>query len=107
MDADEATSSALTHPTTSDDKTVTSTDALQDLRNQLDKAHAEIARLLKEGSEQGLRQRKTDAVNEDVRERATTGTTGLGVQQQPIEGVPVQVVAALCLLSFLLAYIFF
>ncbi|KAI9785739.1 MAG: phosphatidylinositol-binding protein scs2 [Geoglossum umbratile] len=106
-DTAEATSSAPIHLAASDDKTVTSTDAIQDLRSKLEKAHAEIARLLRERSEQGPRQRKTDGVNEDVRERATAGTTALGVQQQPIEGVSVQVVAALCLLSFLLAYIFF
>jgi hypothetical protein len=31
----------------------------------------------------------------------------MGVQTPPSEGVPVQIVAALCLLSFLLAYFFF
>jgi hypothetical protein len=31
----------------------------------------------------------------------------MGVQQQPAEGVPVPIVAALCLLTFLLAYFFF
>ncbi|KAI9771295.1 MAG: phosphatidylinositol-binding protein scs2 [Geoglossum simile] len=106
-DAVGATSSAPPQPATSNDKTVTSTDALQDLRSKLEKAHAEIARLLQERTEQGLRQRKTDVVNEDVKGDATTGAAGLGVQQQPIEGVQVQIVAALCLLSFLLAYIFF
>ncbi|KAH0543860.1 hypothetical protein FGG08_001899 [Glutinoglossum americanum] len=103
----EAAPSTANPTTSSDDKTVTSTDTVQDLRNQLEKAHAEIARLLNEKSGQGLRQRKTDAVNQDVRERVTAGTAGLGVQQQPIEGVSVQIVAALCLLSFLLAYLFF
>jgi len=107
VDAGEATSSAPAQPGTSDDKTVTSADALQDLRSKLEKAHAEIARLLKERSEQGLRQRKTDVANEGVREHATAGTAGLSVQRQSIEGVPVKVVFALCLLSFLLAYIFF
>ncbi|KAH0565944.1 hypothetical protein GP486_000665 [Trichoglossum hirsutum] len=97
----EATSSAF------DDKTLTSNDNVQGLRNQLEKAHAEITRLLKEKSEQGLRQRKTDAVNQGAQERVTTETADLGVQQQSVEGVPVQVVAALCLLSFLLAYLFF
>ena len=82
----------------------TSTD---DVRNQLAQAKATIAKLTQQVEEQGLRQRKTDAVNQDARERITTGTTGLGVQQQPAEGVPVQIVAALCLLSFLLAYFLF
>ncbi|KAL8704092.1 MAG: hypothetical protein Q9201_002753 [Fulgogasparrea decipioides] len=78
-----------------------------DLRAQLADATATISRLKQQAEEQGLRQRKGDAVNQDARERITTGTTGMGVQQQPADGVPVQVVAALCLLSFLLAYFFF
>ncbi|KAI4223959.1 MAG: hypothetical protein L6R36_005032 [Xanthoria steineri] len=79
----------------------------EDLRAQLADAKATISRLTQQAKEQGLRQRKADAVNQDSRERITTGTTGMGVQQQPADGVPVQLVAALCLLSFLLAYFFF
>ena len=79
----------------------------EDLRAQLAQAKATITRLTHQNEEQGLRQRKADAVNQDSRERITTGTTGMGVQQQPAEGVPVQIVAALCLLSFLLAYFLF
>lgn len=79
----------------------------EDLRAQLANAEAEISRLTRQNEEQGLRQRKSDAVNQDSRERITTGATGMGIQQQPAGGVPVQIVAALCLLSFLLAYIFF
>lgn len=75
--------------------------------SQLAQAKSTIARLTSQNEEQGLRQRKSDAVNQDARERITTGTTGMGVQQQPADGVPVQIVAALCLLSFLLAYFFF
>ncbi|KAL9132486.1 MAG: hypothetical protein Q9175_006345 [Cornicularia normoerica] len=78
-----------------------------DVRAQLAQAKATIARMTQQSEEQGLRQRKTDAVNQDSRERITTGTTGMGVQQQPADGVPVQIVAALCLLSFLLAYFLF
>ncbi|KAL8972994.1 MAG: hypothetical protein Q9183_000246 [Haloplaca sp. 2 TL-2023] len=78
-----------------------------ELRTQLADANATISRLKQQAEEQGLRQRKSDAVNQDARERITTGTTGMGVQQQPADGVPVQIVAALCLLSFLLAYFFF
>ena len=78
-----------------------------DLRAQLDQAKARIAQLSQASEEQGLRLRKTDAVNQDSRERITTGTTGMGIQQQPADGVPVQIVAALCLLSFLLAYFLF
>jgi hypothetical protein len=79
----------------------------EDLQAQLTQAKATILRLTQQNEEQGLRQRKTDAVNQDSRERITTGTTGMGVQQQPGDGVPVQIVAALCLLSFLLAYFLF
>ena len=78
-----------------------------DVRQQLADAKATIARLTDQAQEQVLRQRKSDAVNQDSKERITTGTTGMGVQQQPADGVPVQIVAALCLLSFLLAYFFF
>ena len=79
----------------------------EDLKAQLAEAKATISSLTQQTEAQGLRQRKSDAVNQDSRERITTGTTGMGVQQQPAEGVPVQIVAALCLLSFLLAYMFF
>ncbi|MCJ1369495.1 phosphatidylinositol-binding protein scs2 [Loxospora ochrophaea] len=77
------------------------------LQRELAEARAEIKNLRQNAEEQGLRQRKSDSVNQDSRERITTGTTGMGVQQQPADGVPVQIVAALCLLSFLLAYFFF
>ncbi|KAL2059120.1 hypothetical protein ABVK25_000412 [Lepraria finkii] len=79
----------------------------EDLQAQLAQAKATILRLTQQNEEQVLRQRKTDAVNQDFRERITTGTTGMGVQKQPGDGVPVQIVAALCLLSFLLAYFLF
>lgn len=79
----------------------------EDIKAQLAQAKATILRLTQQNEEQGLRQRKTDAVNQDSRERITTGTTGMGIQQQPADGVPVQIVAALCLLSFLLAYFLF
>ena len=92
-----ATSAALAAVPTSGD----------DLRAQLAQAKATIARLTQQNEEQGLKQRKAEAVNQDSRERITSGTTGMGVQQQPGDGVPVQIVAALCLLSFLLAYFLF
>ncbi|KAL8972325.1 MAG: hypothetical protein Q9197_002834 [Variospora fuerteventurae] len=79
----------------------------EELRAQLANAKAEISRLTQRDEQQSLRQRKSDAVNQDVRERIATGSTGMGILQQPAEGVPVQIVAALCLLSFLLAYYFF
>ncbi|MCJ1259812.1 phosphatidylinositol-binding protein scs2 [Lignoscripta atroalba] len=79
----------------------------EDVQRQLAEARATIAKLRQQAEDQVLRLRKSDAVNQDSRERISTGTTGMGVQQQPSEGVPVQIVAALCLLSFLLAYFFF
>ena len=91
-----ASSAASAVPTSSDD-----------LHTQLAQAKVTIAKMTQQAEEQGLRQRKVDAINQDSRERITTGTTGMGVQQQPAEGVPVQIVAALCLLSFLLAYFLF
>ena len=80
----------------------------EDVRAQLAEARATITKLRQQAEEQVLRQRKNDAVLQDSRERITTGTTGMGVLQQPAPtGVPVQIVAALCLLSFLLAYFLF
>ena len=78
-----------------------------DTKAQLAQARDQNQALKSQVEEQGLKQRKTDAVNQDSRERITTGTTGMGIQQQPADGVPVQIVAALCLLSFLLAYFLF
>ena len=77
------------------------------MKAQLESAKATIARLTQQAEEQGLRQRKSDAVNQDSKERITTGTTGMGVQKRPASGVPVQVVAGLCLICFLIAYFFF
>ena len=79
----------------------------EQLQDQLSKANDTIQSLRKQAEEQVLRQRKSDAISQDSKERITTGTTGMGVQQQPADGVPVQIVAALCLLSFLLAYFLF
>jgi len=79
----------------------------EDFKSQLEEAKATISRLRQQVEEQGLRQRKSDAVNQDSKERITTGTTGLGVQQPPANGVSVQIVAGLCLLCFLVAYLFF
>ncbi|KAL8907891.1 MAG: hypothetical protein Q9207_001128 [Kuettlingeria erythrocarpa] len=62
----------------------------EDLRAQLANAKVEISRLTSQNEEQGLRQRKSDAVNHDSRERITTGSTGIGIQQQPADGVPGQ-----------------
>ncbi|KAK0720903.1 PapD-like protein [Lasiosphaeris hirsuta] len=80
-------------------------DTTQDLKESLAKAEAQIA-LLKEQAESGLKQRKpTTAV---VEEKITTAGHALAqAGRQGTEGVPVQIVAILCLISFLLAYFFF
>lgn len=76
-----------------------------EVREQLSDALAQIQRLKNQLSEQGsLRQRKVDG-GSSSKEAST-------LQQQIAQpaaevGVPVQIVAALCLLSFLLAYFFF
>ncbi|KAI9829771.1 MAG: hypothetical protein M1819_006008 [Sarea resinae] len=92
----QSASFANSMPTTSDD-----------LKAQLADAKATISKLRQQSEEQGLRQRKSNAVNQDSRERIAAGTTGMGIQSHSADGVPVQIVAALCLLSFLLAYFFF
>lgn len=74
-----------------------------DLQAQLADAKATISDLRKrlEDSTSGLRQRKT-GTGEDSKQQLATA-----LQQAPAGGVSVQIVAALCLLSFLLAYFLF
>jgi hypothetical protein len=72
----------------------------EDLKAQLAQAQATIALY---GQEGGLRMRKVVGATGD----STTLTTDVGARQATSEGVPVQIVALLCLLSFLLAYLFF
>ncbi|KAJ5231586.1 uncharacterized protein N7469_006174 [Penicillium citrinum] len=72
-----------------------------DLKAQLAEANAQIQRLKDRLADQGLRQRKTGG---DAKAAPAT------MQQshaQTESGVPVQMVAGLCLLSFLIAYFFF
>ncbi|KAI9930851.1 hypothetical protein ASPWEDRAFT_98998 [Aspergillus wentii DTO 134E9] len=74
-----------------------------DLKAQLSEANSQIQKLQEKLAE-GLRQRKTGG------DTAKVPTPPLAQQQhtQSSEsGVPVQVVAGLCLLSFLIAYFFF
>lgn len=68
-----------------------------ELKTKLGQAESQLAAL----KDSGLRQRKVPGSNEK--------TVGQVAQQvkQTVEGVPVQIVALLCLLSFLLAYFFF
>ncbi|GME28060.1 Major sperm protein [Neofusicoccum parvum] len=75
----------------------------EELKAQLQEARATIERLEKQVAQGGLRQRKGEGVNSKDKAQ----TSSLAVQQAPAGGVPVQIVAGLCLFSFLLAYFFF
>ncbi|PQE27587.1 msp domain-containing protein [Rutstroemia sp. NJR-2017a BBW] len=73
--------------------------SVEELKAELAQARKTIASYAEQG---GLRMRKVvngETSNETVNE--------LAIKMQGTEGVPVQIVAALCLLSFLLAYLFF
>jgi len=73
----------------------------EELKVQLAEARAQLASLSQEG---GLRMRKAVGANPDD---SIATTANLAAKQATSEGVPIQIVAALCLLSFLLAYFFF
>jgi hypothetical protein len=75
-----------------------------DLQRKLDEAQATIAQLKNQAAEQtGLRQRKAGA---DTTSSNTMGAAAT-LQTNPSGGVPVQIVALLCLICFLIAYMFF
>ena len=77
----------------------------EQLEERLNDANATIMRLKEQVQDQpGLRQRRGDA-GTDTRD-ANVNQPALAMQQAP-NGVPVPITAALCLLSFLLAYFFF
>jgi hypothetical protein len=73
----------------------------EDLSAQLAEAKAQIQNLRDRLADQGLRQRKIGGETEK------SATPALQQQQSVEPGVPVQMVAGLCLLSFLIAYFFF
>ena len=73
----------------------TSTD---DVKQQLAAAKAQIAKLTEQLSDSGLRQRKVQEAGDKMQQI---------MPQNGDTGVPLQMVAGLCLLSFLLAYFFF
>lgn len=83
----------------------TSDASYDELKSQLAKAEATIANLKSEATS-GLRQRKAE-VAEASEKVAAKGQELAQAVRQGTEGVPVQIVAGLCLLSFLLAYFFF
>lgn len=68
-----------------------------ELKHKLVQAEAQLANL----KDSGLRQRKVPGTKEKTVEQVAQQV------KQTVEGVPVQIVALLCLLSFLLAYFFF
>jgi hypothetical protein len=70
----------------------------EELKQQLVDAKAQISKLTSQLNDPQLRQRKVQEASEKMQ---------TVVQQTGETGVPVQVVAGLCLLSFLLAYFFF
>lgn len=72
----------------------------EELKAQLEKAQGTIAQLKQDQG--GLRQRKGGASEE----KSATAQAAQQVRQGT-EGVPVQMTAILCLVSFLLAYLFF
>jgi hypothetical protein len=73
-----------------------------ELKTQLSEANAQIQKLKERLADQGLRQRKIGGENEK------SASTMQQQQVQPVAaGVPLQIVAGLCLLSFLIAYFFF
>ena len=70
----------------------------EELQQQLAAAKAQISRLSSQISDPQVRQRKVQEASEKMQ---------TVVQQSNESGVPVQIVAGLCLLSFLIAYLFF
>jgi len=75
----------------------------EDLQRQLEAANAKVQALQEQVTE-GLRQRKI--VGSAAEEKKMKGNIQQQ-QAQPVGGVPVQIVAVLCLICFLIAYFFF
>ena len=71
----------------------------EELKNRLSQAEVQLANL----KDSGLRQRNVKTASGD--EKKPAGAVAQAIKQP--DGVPVQMVAILCLLSFLLAYFFF
>lgn len=102
----DAESSTLAETATSTATGEPKSDFSENVKEQLSDALAQIQKLKAQLAEQtGLRQRKVDGGDQS----AKRGNTLQQQLAQPTTemGVPVQIVAALCLLSFLLAYFFF
>ncbi|OAQ61553.1 major sperm protein [Pochonia chlamydosporia 170] len=97
-DKSERPKSAVSHAATTVSETAQMT--YEELKNKLAQAEAQLLNL----KDSGLRQRNVKSAASD--EKTRSGNTAQAVKQQP-DGVSVQIVALLCLLSFLLAYFFF
>lgn len=80
-------------------------DTVEEVKAKLAKAEETIAQLRNEAAS-GLRQR-TNAKKDDNSPSASTPSQTATATRQGTEGVPVKIVALLCLVSFLLAYFLF
>lgn len=69
-----------------------------EMKQQLSAANAQISKLTSQLQDPQVRQRKVQEASEKMQ---------TVVQQSQESGVPLQIVAGLCLLSFLIAYLFF
>lgn len=76
---------------------------VNELRTLLSEANSQIQRLKDKVSENGLRQRKIGINAQEPSAPALQQQRS----QPSVPGVPIQIVAGLCLLSFLIAYFFF
>ncbi|KAK9445322.1 Major sperm protein [Metarhizium brunneum] len=97
-DKPERPKSAVSHAATSVSEAAQV--SYEELKSKLAQAEAQLLNL----KDSGLRQRSVKSVSSE--EKRPAANTAQVVKQQP-DGVPVQIVALLCLLSFLLAYFFF
>lgn len=80
----------------------------EELREKLARAEATIASLKNDAAAAGgLRQRKPAASEPEQQQSHQEALAHAQVERQATEGVPVQIVAILCLASFLLAYFLF
>ncbi|PUU75696.1 PapD-like protein [Tuber borchii] len=78
-----------------------------DMSIRLAEAQATIAKLQQQLNEQSIREEASTAMTPDPQERTAEGSAGLSLVAHPPEGISVQVCAAMCLATFLLAYFFF
>ena len=81
--------------------------AYEGLKDQAANVEAKVSALTSDATS-GLRQRKTGGAADPAETGAVPPVRDLArATRQGTEGVPIQIVAVLCLLSFLLGYLFF